>query len=150
MYKYLFKGKVKPDNAVCALLVYDKKILLQKRDNKKNIFFPGHYGLFGGALNKGETKEKGLIREIKEELDIKVNIKKLKYLTSLVLDFSRLGFKKYNRSFFVINLQKKEVKKIKLYEGEKKIWIKKREVYFKRKLVPYDAFAIWLYLFNKS
>ena len=30
------------------------------------------------------------------------------------------------------------------------IWVDKREAYFKRKIVPYDAFAIWLYLFKKS
>tara|TARA_Y100001970_G_C13516470_1_gene500906 strand:+ start:52 stop:504 length:453 start_codon:yes stop_codon:yes gene_type:complete len=148
--KYLFKGKIRPDNAVCALILYNNKILLQKRDNKKNIFFPNHYGLFGGALNKNETKKRGLIRELKEELDIEINIKKLKYLTSIDLDFSTIQFKKYNRTVYVIRLQKEDIKKIKLFEGEKMIWLNKKEAYFKRKIVPYDAFAIWLYLFKKS
>ena len=37
--KYLFKGNLKPDNAVCVIITYKGKMLLQKRDNKKNIFF---------------------------------------------------------------------------------------------------------------
>ena len=28
-------------------------------------------------------------------------------------------------------------------------WINEKEIYSKKKLIPYDAFAIWLYLFNK-
>lgn len=150
MNKFLFRGKIVPDNAVCAIILYNNKILLQKRDNKKNIFFPGHYGLFGGALNKQETKKKGLLREIKEELGITINVSKLKYLTSIDLDFSSINFKKYNRTVFIIRLKKQDLKKIKLHEGEKMIWVDKREAYFKRKIVPYDAFAIWLYLFKKS
>ena len=49
--KYLFKGNLKPDNAVCVIITYKGKMLLQKRDNK-NIFFPNYFGLFGGAIEK--------------------------------------------------------------------------------------------------
>ena len=65
---YLFKGKLKPSNAVCAIITYKDKILIQQRDYKKNIFFPGHYGLFGGAIEKNETK-------INEESSHKIKIK---------------------------------------------------------------------------
>src|SRR3989344_4991568 len=46
------------------------KILFQLRDEKgKN---PNRWGLFGGGINKDETPIKALIREIKEELEIKI------------------------------------------------------------------------------
>ena len=55
--KFLFKGALSPANAVCAIIINNNKILLQKRDNKKNIFFPNHYGLFGGAIEKEKKKD---------------------------------------------------------------------------------------------
>ena len=38
-----------------GIVVVKDKYLLQLRDNKKNIFFPNFWGLFGGSLNKNET-----------------------------------------------------------------------------------------------
>jgi len=34
------------------------------------IPFPDHWDLIGGHVEEGETPEEGLIREVKEELDI--------------------------------------------------------------------------------
>ena len=140
---------MKPSDAVCAIIIYKKKILIQKRDLKKNIFFPGHYGLFGGAIKKNETKLHALKRELKEEIGVIISVKNFKYLTSLVLDFKKIGYKKYSRSVYVVKLSKKQVNKLILGEGAKMFWINEKEIYSKKKLIPYDAFAIWLYLFNK-
>jgi 8-oxo-dGTP diphosphatase len=49
-----------------------KEILLYLRDNKPNIPFPHHWDLFGGHIEKGETQEEALERELKEELDIQI------------------------------------------------------------------------------
>ena len=60
-------------NAVAAIIKYKDKYLFQLRDKKKNIFFPEHWGLFGGAIDKNETKINALIREVKEELSIDIS-----------------------------------------------------------------------------
>ena len=62
-------AKLKSENASAAIII-DKKnnFLLQKRDNKKNIFFPNHIGLFGGAKNYNESYVQALKRELKEEI----------------------------------------------------------------------------------
>lgn len=52
-----------------AVIYKDSKILIQHRDNKPEIFFPDKWGLFGGAVNKNESIELALIRELKEELN---------------------------------------------------------------------------------
>jgi len=66
-----------------ALILYNKshEIVLVKRKYppKKNF-----WDLPGGFINQNETVEQSIKREIKEELNIDINTKKLKYLTSTV------------------------------------------------------------------
>lgn len=44
--------------------------MIYLRDNKPTIPFPNHWDLFGGAVEKGESPEEALVREIHEELGI--------------------------------------------------------------------------------
>jgi 8-oxo-dGTP pyrophosphatase MutT (NUDIX family) len=129
--EYLFKGNLKPSNAVCAIITYKNKILLQKRDSKKNIFFPGHYGLFGGAIEKNETKIHALKRELKEEIGIEINKKNIKYLTNIILDFKIIGYEKYKRTVYLIRLNNNQLKKLKLGEGSKMVWEDKKKFILK-------------------
>ena len=46
----------------------DNKILLQLRDNKPEIPYPGYWSIFGGEIEEGETSLEGAVREIEEEL----------------------------------------------------------------------------------
>lgn len=58
----------------CGLFV-DKagKILLMKRADEC-VVFPGYWGLVGGFIDYGETPEEGLIREVKEEIGVEIEI----------------------------------------------------------------------------
>jgi len=47
----------------------DDKVLMQLRDEKVGIAFPGHWGFFGGAIDEGEQPKETALRELKEELD---------------------------------------------------------------------------------
>lgn len=51
-----------------AILYRDGKFLSQLRDNIAGIVYPGHWGLFGGHLEAGETPEIALLRELEEEI----------------------------------------------------------------------------------
>ena len=42
--------------------------LLQLRDFKSSIIFPGHWGAFGGAIEEGESPIVALSRELTEEI----------------------------------------------------------------------------------
>ena len=55
-----------------VILVDDKRrVFLQYRD--KNIsWYPNYWGLFGGQIEEGETPEKAVRREAKEELEIEL------------------------------------------------------------------------------
>ena len=47
------------------------KILLQHRDNNTS-WYPNHWGIFGGQIEKDETPEQAARREIKEEVGIEL------------------------------------------------------------------------------
>lgn len=46
------------------------EVLLQQRDHKPGILYPGAWTFFGGAVEEGETPEDAAHREMMEELEI--------------------------------------------------------------------------------
>jgi 8-oxo-dGTP diphosphatase len=56
---------------VVALLLRSNEdlYLLQLRDNIPIIEFPGHWGLFGGTIEHGESFREASFRELKEEIN---------------------------------------------------------------------------------
>ncbi|ADG13263.1 NUDIX hydrolase [Methanocaldococcus infernus ME] len=63
-----------PSLAVDGIIFEDNKILLIKRRNEP---FKGYYALPGGFVECGESCEEAIIREIKEETNLDVEIEKL-------------------------------------------------------------------------
>ena len=55
------------DETVLCYIKKDNQYLLLYRNKEKNDFNKGKYLGVGGHLEKGETKEQALIREVKEE-----------------------------------------------------------------------------------
>ena len=51
-----------------AMLQRDGRWLLQLRDDIDSIIYPGHWGLFGGHLEPGESPAECVVRELKEEI----------------------------------------------------------------------------------
>lgn len=51
-----------------AILHQQNKFLLQLRDDIPSIIYPGHWGLFGGHIEPGETPDIAIKRELLEEI----------------------------------------------------------------------------------
>lgn len=60
-------------SAVHMIIKKDDKILLQKRKGSK--LWPGYYALPAGHIDEGETQYDALVREAREELGIKLDLK---------------------------------------------------------------------------
>lgn len=59
-------------NVTCAIILKDDKVLVTQRSEKMNL--PQQWEFPGGKIEENETPENCLIREIKEELDIEIEI----------------------------------------------------------------------------
>ena len=51
-----------------AMLQREGRWLLQLRDDDDTIIYPGHWGLFGGHIEAGETPTEAVMRELNEEI----------------------------------------------------------------------------------
>jgi 8-oxo-dGTP diphosphatase len=67
------KKEEKQKNAVAVIVNTDNKILLLKRADIKDIWMPGKWALVGGMIEKGESPEKAVAREIKEEIGLDID-----------------------------------------------------------------------------
>ena len=58
---------------VSAILINAQgQVLLQQRDDNPAIRYPGHWSLFGGTIEDGESPETAVAREVKEEIDFEM------------------------------------------------------------------------------
>ena len=64
---------------VCAVIIKDNLVFCTKRDGKGEC--ANKWEFPGGKIESGETKEEALLREIKEELNSDIKIKK--FLTTI-------------------------------------------------------------------
>jgi len=67
------KKKEKQKNAVAVIVNNDNKILLLKRSDDPKIWMPNKWALVGGGIEKGETPQKAIEREILEEIGLEIN-----------------------------------------------------------------------------
>lgn len=59
---------------IAQVLLFDRndRLLIYLRDDKPEIPFPNHWDFFGGHVEEGETPEEALVREVNEELGVKL------------------------------------------------------------------------------
>lgn len=67
------KKKELQKNAVAVIVNGDNKILLLKRSDYPKQWMPKKWSLVGGGIEKGETPEEAIVREIKEEIKLEIN-----------------------------------------------------------------------------
>jgi NDP-sugar pyrophosphorylase family protein len=58
---------------VSAILINELgQVLLQQRDDNPAIRYPGHWSLFGGTIEEGESAAEAVAREVREEIDFEM------------------------------------------------------------------------------
>ncbi len=93
------------------------QVLLFLRDNKLEIPYPNMWDVLGGHLEKSETPEECIIREMKEEIGIELK------------DFNFLCEKEFTDriEFTFWKFWNAEISKIRLMEGQKLKWFTREE-----------------------
>ena len=138
------EGTLTPSNAAAGVIVFeDRRYLCQLRSQKAGIYYPGHWGLFGGEVEPGESAEEGLRRELQEELSLVIG--NADYLTQFTFDFGFRGLGIVWRRYYVVRLASSELNQLRLGEGRELRTFTDRELFAQPRVVPFDAFAVWLH-----
>ena len=128
-------------NSSFAILEIGGKFLLQKRDEKKNIWYPAMLGLFGGKIEKNENENQALKREVLEETNLK--IKNFYFLNSFKLLYRN---KYYYRHVFYSRI-KKLPSHFNVNEGSGYILVDRGKIgALKKRIVPTEYISLSNYL----
>jgi len=60
------------------------QLAFQLRDNRPDVSYANHWGLFGGWQESGEAPEQTIRREMRAELGLQLELSKLRYLRRYV------------------------------------------------------------------
>ena len=137
-------GRLAGSDAVAALLVLDDgSYLLQQRDDKPGIWYPDHWGCFGGSVDPGEGPLDALHRELYEELELEFD--EAEYFTRFDFDLTTLGASRFYRMFYVVRVSPVQHSGLVLHEGKAFGAFPGETVCRDLKVTPYDAFALFLH-----
>lgn len=132
-----------PGPAVAALILLEgDRYLLQLRDDIPDIWYPNHWGLFGGSIDPGESPEQALAREVQEEIGLAPD--KMRYFSRFDFDFSFAGRDIFPRYFYEVPFSENDIDDMVLGEGADMKAFSAKEL-FQLPLVPYDAFALLMH-----
>ena len=129
--------------AAAIIIVEDGRYLLQLRDNIESIWYPGHWGCFGGGVDPGEDPVRALRRELREELSFEFN--EACFFTELQFDLAGLDLGRYYRKYYVVRMTLAEMEGLRLTEGVGLAAFDGDTVLGSLDLSPYDAFALFLH-----
>lgn len=119
-------------NVVAAIIKNcEGKILITQRNLKKSQ--GGLWEFPGGKIEKGETREEAIIREIKEELTIEINVES--YLGEKVFEYPEKSI-----NLIALNCRVKSGN-IYLTEHEEARWVEKEELN-SFEFAPADIFIV--------
>jgi len=133
--------------SVGVIPYFGQKILIQKRDFKKKIYYPGFWGLFSGKVKRRETYKLAAIREFKEETNL--HLTNLKRVLKIKINFDFFDKKKRERVYFITKLDIDWKKKFFLKEG-KNFKLTYPRYLFNLKFVPIDLFIVLYILYRKK
>jgi 8-oxo-dGTP pyrophosphatase MutT (NUDIX family) len=140
------RATLRPAHAVAALLrLADGRYVMQLRDSNPAIFYPDHWGCFGGAVDPGEAPLAALVRELQEELQAVVDPADVERFTEFSFDFSFCGDGTRLRTYFSVRLPQSDLAGLVLGEGADFAAFEPDALLAMPRVVPYDAFALWMY-----
>jgi 8-oxo-dGTP pyrophosphatase MutT (NUDIX family) len=144
------KVLVPADAAVAIIYTTDGRYLLQHRDRKPTIFYPDHWGCFGGAIDKGESPLKALRRELKEELALPAGDYQANLFSRFCFTLEVAGIDALVRFYYEVQIEAGAVGAMRLGEGAGMALVKGEQALHSLQMVPYDAFALWLHFYRRK
>jgi predicted dehydrogenase/8-oxo-dGTP pyrophosphatase MutT (NUDIX family) len=138
--------KLRPAPAVAALIeLPDGRYLLQRRDPLPQIFYPDHWGCFGGAIDDGETPDEALRRELREELRLDIEPGGYCRFTETTFDYGFANLGIMPRIYYAVRLDWRAFEGLALGEGSDFAAFDAETALCRLRMTPYDSYVLWLY-----
>lgn len=135
---------IRPVDAVAALLVPSAgRYVMQLRDDRPDIIYPGHWACFGGAVRPGEAPLDALRRELREELELEIS--EAREFARFDFDLGAAGHGRFYRMYFEVPTTVAAIEGAVLHEGAGLRIFGGEELLRARWVAPHDEFAIWLH-----
>ncbi len=131
-------------DAVAAIIrVEGDGYLLQLRNSKPEIWYPGRWGLFGGGIELGEDPLDALKRELREELELEIET--AEFFARFDFDVGGLQLPRFFRNYYVVSISRAVEERLVVHEGAGKRLFSGNAILEEPNVTPYDAFALFLY-----
>jgi len=138
------RTRLQPGDAVAALILVEADgYLMQLRDPRTDIWYPGHWGLFGGGVEPGEDARDALARELKEELELE--LEDAEFFARFDFDLAGLRLERYFRNYYLVPITRATKARLVLHEGAEMRVFSGEEILQESRVTPYDSFALFLH-----
>jgi len=129
--------------AAALMVTGDGRYLMQLRDDIPTIMLPGHWALFGGSIDEGESAETAMRRELMEELEFRAS--DVAPFTEMIVELPREP-RRYDRmSFFAVAITPGDVDGMVLREGADRRLFTPEALALEPRVAPWDLAAVMMH-----
>jgi 8-oxo-dGTP diphosphatase len=138
-------NRVIDEMQVCKAVIIDSagRYLMQLRDDIPRIAYPGHWCLFGGAIEAGEDDLTGMRRELLEELAFEPSL--LTPTMRFEYSIPQHGVRIRRVAVFETKIDDSEIKDLVLSEGAEMRFLSWRDLSLQDKVVPWDLCMVMMH-----
>lgn len=129
--------------AAALLVTTDGRYLMQLRDNRPDIIIPDHWGLFGGTVDRGESAEAALRRELIEELEFRARL--VEPFTEMRIALPFTPPRTDRMSFFAVPVDERDLAAMVQHEGAGKRLFSPVALAAEPRVAPWDLAAVLMH-----
>jgi 8-oxo-dGTP pyrophosphatase MutT (NUDIX family) len=134
--------------AAALLVTPDGRYLMQLRDDKPSILLPGHWALFGGTVDAGETAAAAMCRELAEELEF--NPSEIAAFSEMIVELPFVSPRFDRMSFFAVPVTRREEQAMVQHEGAGRRLFTPEDLARETRVAPWDLAAVLMHARRRS